>query len=332
MLHDPKLMLARPARDVRLADGDPLSDVLALLQVRGGKSLRIAAGGAWALRLPAYGYLKFIAQVSGRQWILVDGEREPICLDEGDCLVMHGGRSFIVASDLSVPPVDGVDHFARWTDGATGSVQWGGTADVVAVAGRFDFDPAQRALLSELLPPELHIRAASSAAPALRLLLDMFRHEDAGAPGQQLVVANVARIALVQALRVHGNARAGESGWLAGLGDERIGTVLRCLHADPRRHWSLLELAKAAGMSRSALAARFNRFVGMGPLRYLQRWRMQLAQQALRNEDTPVATLAYRLGYASESAFSATFRQYTGMAPGQFQRRARPDGATPDAA
>jgi AraC-like DNA-binding protein len=76
-------------------------------------------------------------------------------------------------------------------------------------------------------------------------------------------------------------------------------------------------------MSRSALAARFKRLVGVAPLGYLQIWRMRLAQQALRDESAPVSSIAYRLGYASESAFSASFKQHTGMAPGQFGRLAR---------
>ncbi|WP_296950801.1 AraC family transcriptional regulator [uncultured Massilia sp.] len=315
-------MRARPASGADDA-GDPLSDVLALLRIEGGASLRIAAGGAWSLRLPAYAYLKFIAQIEGRQWILVDGAEAPICLEPGDCLVMHGGRPFVVASDLSLPPVDGVAHFAGAHQGEDGNVRWGdGEPDVVAVAGRFEVAPAQRALLAEILPPELHVKAASSAAPALRALLDLFRDEaGAGAPGQRLVVANLARIALVQALRA-GGAHGGADGWLGALADPKVGPALRLLHGDPARHWTLPELAQASGMSRSALALRFKTLVGKAPLQYLQHWRMRLAQQALRQGSEPVATLAWRLGYASESAFSASFKQHTGMAPGQFRRAA----------
>lgn len=316
-------MRARPAPGADATDGDPLSDVLALLQVEGGASLRIAASGAWALRLPAYTYLKFIAQVEGRQWLLVDGAGGPICLEAGDCLVMHGGRPFVVASDLSLPPVDGVAHFAHAYHGDGASVRWGdGPPDTIAVAGRFEVAPAQRALLDEILPPELHIKAASNAAPALRALLELFRDEAAAsAPGQRLVVANLARIALVQALRA-GGAGPAAGGWLGALADPKVGAALRLLHGDPARRWTLPELAQASGMSRSALALRFKTLVGKAPLQYLQQWRMRLAQQALRQGSEPVATLAWRLGYASESAFSASFKQHTGMAPGQFRRAA----------
>jgi AraC-like DNA-binding protein len=331
MLHDPQAMRARPAPDAPPVHGDPLSDVLALLQVRDGTSLRIAAGGAWALRLPAYSYLKFIAQVEGRQWIRVDGSDTPICLEPGDCLVMHGGRPFVVASDLALAPVDGVAHFAAAMDRAGGGVRWGeAPADMVAVAGRFEIAAEQRALLAAILPPELHIRAASRAAPALRALLDLFRDEaQMAAPGQRVVTAGLARIALVQALRAHGE-RQGADGWLGALADPKIGPVLRLLHGDPARRWTLPELARAGGMSRSALALRFKTLVGSAPLHYLQQWRMRLARQALAQGGEPVATLAYRLGYASESAFSAAFKKSAGLAPGQYRQRQVRAGAPAD--
>jgi AraC-like DNA-binding protein len=325
MLHDPQPMRARPA-DGAATPGDPLSDVLALLQIRAGTSLRIAAGGAWALRLPAYSYLKFIAQVSGRQWIRVDGSADAICLDAGDCLVMHGGQPFVVASDLALAPVDGVAHFAAAMDHGGANVRWRagaeagtGAPDMVAVAGRFDVEPAQRALLAEILPPVLHIAAASRAAPALHALLELFRAEGGqDAPGQRLVTAGLARIALVQALRAYGAGNTAQ-GWLGALADPKIGPVLRLLHGEPARRWTLPELALAGGMSRSALALRFKNMVGSAPLHYLQQWRMRLARQALVQGKEPVATLAYRLGYASESAFSAAFKKSTGVAPGRFR-------------
>ena len=67
MLPRPELMRERPE-----ISGDPLSDVLALLQIRSGSSLRMQAGGDWALRFPAYRYLKFIAVLRGRLLVCAD--------------------------------------------------------------------------------------------------------------------------------------------------------------------------------------------------------------------------------------------------------------------
>jgi len=304
---------------------DPLSDVLALLQVRSGAALRMTAGGPWALHFPSYPYLKFIAQLRGSLLVQVEGDAHPYRLEAGDCLLMRSGRPYIAATDLALPAEDGPTHFAALHGG---TMTWGDpdAADgMEMLAGRFEFDALQRDLLEQVAPPELHIPANAQAAPALRALLDLYGNE-ASAPdaGTRLVTDGLARIALVQALREPGGAR---HGWLAALADPKIGAALRLLHGAPERRWSVDALAQEAAMSRSALALRFRQLVGMAPLQYLQAWRMRLARQALHAEETPVATIAWRLGYASESAFSAAFKRSSGCAPGLYRQKKRADDA-----
>ena len=300
---------------------DPLSDVLALLQVRSGAALRMTAGGPWALRFPAYPYLKFIAQLRGVLFVQVEGDAHPYRLEAGDCLLMRSGRPYVAATDLTLPAQDGPAHFTALRGGAA---RWGDpdAADgMEMIAGRFEFDVSQRDLLEQMVPPELHIPRGSQAAPALRALLDLYGKEaDAPDAGARVVTDGLARIALVQALREPGGAR---HGWLAALADPKIGPALRMLHGAPERRWSIEELARETAMSRSALAQRFRQLVGMAPLQYLQAWRMRLARKALHEEDTPLATIAWRLGYASESAFSAAFKRSSGSAPGLYRQKKR---------
>ncbi len=308
-------------RDSPDPHSDPLSDVLALLQVRSGAALRMTAGGPWALRFPAYPYLKFIAQLRGTLFVQVEGDAQPYRLDAGDCLLMRSGRPYVTSTDLALPAQDGTAHFAALRGDA---ISWGDpdAADgMEMVAGRFEFDASQRDLLEQVVPPELHISADAQAAPALRALLDLYGKE-AGAPdaGARLVTDGLARIALVQALRAPGDS---QHGWLAALADPKIGAALRLLHGAPERRWSVEALAQETAMSRSALALRFRQLVGLAPLQYLQAWRMRLARQALHAEDTPVATIAWRLGYASESAFSAAFKRSSGYAPGLYRQKQR---------
>lgn len=316
MLPSPSFMRDRPEHDT-----DPLSDVLAVLQVRSGASLRMTAGGPWALRFPAYSYLKFITQLSGTLYVHVDGDAAPYRLEPGDCLLMRSGRPYVAGTDRTLPAADGIAHFTALPC-VNGAVSWGEPGGLEVIAGRFEFDARQRDLLEQIVPPELLVRAASRAAPALHTLLALYRDEvDTSAPGQRALTDALARIALVQALRSQDPA---PEGWLAALADPKIGAALSLLHGAPARRWTVADLAGQVAMSRSALALRFRQLVGSTPLHYLQQWRMRLARQALLEEDLPVATLAYRLGYASESAFSAAFRRSTGCAPGQF-RSMRPE-------
>jgi AraC-like DNA-binding protein len=73
-------------------------------------------------------------------------------------------------------------------------------------------------------------------------------------------------------------------------------------------------------MSRTTFAVRFKAAAGVAPLTYLTQWRMRLAERALREEGTPVAVLAGKLGYGSESAFSIAFKRVTGNAPRHYRR------------
>ena len=93
--------------------------------------------------------------------------------------------------------------------------------------------------------------------------------------------------------------------------------------AEPGEPWALEELARAAAMSRTSFAERFRTMAGMPPLTYLSRWRMLLAQRALRDGDVRVGSLAAELGYASESAFSTAFKREVGESPLRYRYRLR---------
>jgi transcriptional regulator GlxA family with amidase domain len=113
------------------------------------------------------------------------------------------------------------------------------------------------------------------------------------------------------------------TGWLAGARDAQIGTVLALLHRDPSRPWTLEELAKAAGLSRSVLAERFQQYLGEPPIAYLTRWRHQLAAQRLAASSDGVARIAADVGYRSEAAFNRAFKRAFGLTPARFRGSAR---------
>ena len=117
-------------------------------------------------------------------------------------------------------------------------------------------------------------------------------------------------------------------GWLRVLADERLRPALSRMHAEPGRPWGLQELARTAAMSRTSFAERFRTVAGIPPLAYLNRWRMLLAQRALRDGDVRVGSLAFDLGYASESAFSTAFKREVGESPLRYRQRLRQEMAT----
>jgi AraC-like DNA-binding protein len=117
-------------------------------------------------------------------------------------------------------------------------------------------------------------------------------------------------------------------GWLAGLRDESIGRVLGKLHDRPAHDWSLDELGREAGLSRSVLAERFAHFVGIPPMQYLAQWRMQLAATLLSGTSLSLAEIAEQVGYGSETALSRAYKRWVGVAPADWRRARRSEAAS----
>jgi AraC-like DNA-binding protein len=162
-------------------------------------------------------------------------------------------------------------------------------------------------------------------AATLRWVLGNLATELASArPGASLMADHLSHIMLVQVLRAFLDSEARPAtGWLAALSDRRMGLAIRLMHEAPARRWTLVELAQAVGVSRSAFALRFKQIVGTSPLDYLLQWRIRLAKKALRGDTASVSSIGLSLGYTSESAFSSTFKRVTGRAPLQYRREER---------
>ena len=108
--------------------------------------------------------------------------------------------------------------------------------------------------------------------------------------------------------------------WLAGLRDPHIGRALAEIHRDPARNWTLETLAHKVAMSRSAFAEQFARFLGTPPMQYLTNWRMQIAAHQLLSTTDSVSTVANRIGYDSEAAFSRAFKKLVGAPPSEWRK------------
>ena len=99
--------------------------------------------------------------------------------------------------------------------------------------------------------------------------------------------------------------------------------ALRLLHADPARQWTVDDLGREAGISRSSLAERFALLIGEPPMQYLTRWRLALAARALKEGDETILRIADDVGYESEAAFNRAFKREFGMPPAAWRRQGR---------
>ncbi len=302
---------------------DPLSDVLSLLKPLSYRAGGFDAGGDVSIQFPAHEGIKCYAVVSGECWLAVKGVPDAVRLKTGDCFLLPRGRSFRLASDLSLRPIDALAMFQARPNGGVASFNGGGKR--LVVGGHFVLDGKHADILLGMLPPIVHIRKESDKA-ALRWSLDRMRQELRDPrPGGFLVVQQLATMMLVQALRLHlAEGLKGGVGWLFALADKQMSAAITAMHDDPAHRWTLQALAARVGMSRTTFTLKFKKTVGASPMEYLTRWRMLLAGDRLTNSSDPVSVIALSLAYESESTFSTAFKRVMGCSPRRYSRGRNP--------
>lgn len=301
---------------------DPLSQVIELLRPRAVYSKAISGAGAWAVRYGAFGQPGFCAMLEGHCRLAVDGEA-PVVLEPGDFVLLPATPAFTMASLEPAAPVT-IDP----RQGAGAEMRHGrreGPADMRQFGGYFAFGSPDAALLVALLPRMIHARGV----PRLTRLVELLG-EEAGreAAGQAFALERLVELLLVEALRAV-PGRTAAPGLLRGLADARVAAALRAVHAEADRCWTAAEIAKAAGMSRSAFFERFTRTVGLRPMAYVTAWRMAVAKDLLRRGGVSMDEVARLSGYGSQSSFTTAFSRHVGLPPGRYMRAAR---AGPEAA
>lgn len=106
-----------------------------------------------------------------------------------------------------------------------------------------------------------------------------------------------------------------------GLRDSAIGRALALLRERPAQAWTLGQLAREVGLSRSVLADRFAHLVGQPPMQYPTHWRVQMAARLLSDGVSKVSAVGLEVGYASEAAFSRSFKKIAGVSPATWRKR-----------
>jgi AraC-like DNA-binding protein len=306
------------------APSDPLAEALHFLRMNGAFYCRSELTAPWGMTMMAMpGYIWFHVVTTGRVW-LEAGDDEGRLLQPGDLGLVPHGEGHVLRSEPGVP-APGVLELEREEISERYEIlrHGGGGAPTTLICGAVRFDhPAARNLV-EILPPIMHLEAAS--APQLDWMQSTLRLMAVEArglrPGSEAVITRLGDILVIQAIRSWLETDpAAQTGWLGALQDEQIGRAIALIHRDPARNWTVASLADELAMSRSAFAARFTELVEEPAMQYVTRWRMQVAVSALRNDGATVGELASRLGYRSEAAFARAFKRVIGVPPGAVKR------------
>ena len=316
---------------------DPITDIFRTMHVTAFCHHRLEATAPWGLiqekrteeevtpsgkKISPIDLAHFVMLSRGNCWLSVEGIPEPIPLTAGDCFLTARRTSFVLRDSPRTRP----RSFREITPKANSNVvhYGGGGAPTTIVCGVVSFDRASLKPITQLLPSFILIKADQAHTLALHNTMQALASEIAEqVPGSEVVSTRLAEVLFIQALRAHiaSGAERRNKGWLRAIFDPQMGTALSTFHNNVSTPWTVESLAEAAGMSRSAFAARFKELLGETPLEYVTEWRMQKAMQLLQQRDKKLVDVARSVGYESDAAFSKAFKRVVGASPGEYLRR-----------
>lgn len=336
---------------------DPLSDVLRSVRLRGSVFFHVSCRDQWsALAAPSHEMgpavmpgaehvIEYHMLIKGEGWVAVDGE-PPLRLREGDIVMLPHGDAHVVSSAPGLTPVDdGGDWLYRMRDDPkpipitySGGMFTAGTglppddATTVILCGFIACDLRPFNPLIDALPRLLHLPAEGVGAWVAPMLEHAAAETGELRAGSAALLQRVSEMVFVDGARRYLDSLPPESrGWLGALRDRQVGRAIALMHGAPAEPWTLEDLGRRVGLSRSALHERFVALAGMPPMQYLTNWRMQCGARLLREGHSNVAAIALEVGYDSEAAFARAFKRATGLPPAAWRRAQRqPDVAASD--
>jgi AraC-like DNA-binding protein len=317
---------------------DALSDVLRTVRLKGGVFLHAEFTEPWCLSSHiepglCASFLGENAEIIPYHYVLegrlhVQVADEPGCeLDPGGLVLLPRNDPHLLGGDLHLPPTPSAEVVRLPAEGGLATIRLGGDGERTRIVCGFlagenlQANPAISALPALL---QLDYREGPSAA----WIRDTFNYAAdeiaAGRIGSETVFAKLSELLFVEAIRRYAESLPeGRTGWLAGLRDPFVSRALAILHKRPGDPWTVDELGRTVGLSRSALADRFTRVIGAPPMQYLAGWRIQVAAQELLNTGKSIPRIAQDIGYETEAAFARAFKRRMGVPPATWRRRNR---------
>ena len=321
---------------------DALSDVLRVARLSGGLFLRAAFSGPWCVStriLPTdcAPWLREDARLIVYHYVLEGGfrSRAPSGAEyefqQGDVMLLPHNDPHLMGSDLTLAPMPACDVVRHWSDGRLATLEMGrGSGRTLLVCGYLAGPPSEGNPVFSALPTVLRFDLRSGAASSwIRSTFDFAIEETmAQHAGSSATVAKLSELLFIEAVRRYADSLPeDQTGWFAALKDPYVSRALALLHGRLAEPWTVDQLGREVGLSRSALADRFVQLLGVAPMHYLTDWRMQVATQELINGNQSMIRIAQAVGYDSEAAFGRAFRRVIKDSPAAWRRRARDPGA-----
>ena len=309
---------------------DILTDVLRALQLRGTVYFQADFQAPWGVDIKGGAMANFHMVIRGACWVRIPSEPYLSRVEEGDIIVFpHGDRhSLVHHPEGAVIPAEAFLAQMPKTPAQKPVVQKNPSENNTStslICGHFEYDRTILNPLFSSLPSFIHLKPgkdfdAEWIATAIKLAA---MESTSPRPGSTAIVDRLAEVLLIQVLRGYIEQQNHTSGFLKALTIPFLSRSLSLMHNYPARQWTMENLAREVGVSRSVFAARFKEGIGHSPIQYLTAWRIQKAKRLLVSEHDTIGKIAELVGYHSEWAFAKAFKRLVGVGPGTFRRTSR---------
>jgi AraC-like DNA-binding protein len=323
---------------------DVLSDLLRSVRLRGVLFYYVNGSRNWAAEAPASReiaaavmpdsehVMEYHVVTRGSCWAAIVGEA-PVRLETGDIVLFPHGDPHVMSSAPGMRARADVQSYYQKTEQLPFTLQLDGVegpppiasddgCSATLVCGFLGCDLRPFNPLIATLPRLLHLRSAPNHGWTAELMREAVTESRSKRPGGEAMLERMSEMMFVDAVRRYVETLPADSrGWLAGLRDRFVGRALALMHDAPATEWTVDELGRRVGLSRSALHERFIEVIGQPPMQYLTNWRMQVGAALLRDTNATVASVAQDVGYDSEAAFARAFKRLVGRPPAAWRRR-----------
>ena len=323
---------------------DAFSEILAAVKLKGATYFRAEFSSPWCVSSPPSKELAAILAPGAPHLVIyhlvIEGaalarlrEGKWLALEAGDIVVFPHGDSHQLFSDEQAHHDVTPAVLKRMVAHDLRPLRAGGGGDNARfVCGYMVCDPLICRPILEGLPRimKVNIRADRSGHWLENSILHLADEVASGHAGSDAMLAKLSEALFVETLRRYvAGLPQEQTGWLAGARDPVVGKSLAILHSRVNHPWTIADLAKEVGLSRSALVERFSRFLSVPPMTYLTRWRLQLAARALTTTPRGTADIAADVGYESEAAFNRAFKREFGLPPARYRRETKQPARSP---
>lgn len=307
---------------------DVLSDLLDLVRIERVDVMVFEIAAPGGVSVPVDGNMWFHLVLEGGLVYDPAAEGGAIQLQRGDMVLLLGGETFAIR-DTPGSPVTSLGEL--WEMRRRSDLPWikfgGAGPKALMISGVFRIDRDRAKPLLRHLPRVVHLKSEPGVVPywvgPLGDLTEL-RLVSMG-PGSVPMMRRLVEATFVQMIRVFmAKSNLHTDPILSTLCRPQVSAALRLMNTRPEAEWTVSNLAREIGMSRSAFAAAFAAEVGQSPMHYLTDVRMSIASELLRSQTLSVSQIAFRVGFISETSFARTFKRHFGVAPGAYRRPEKP--------